>query len=81
MKTDNTMPPWAVRPITPEAVYTDRTEHLEYLYEYALETVPRRSMSTVLSGAATYGQDRGKINIRKAYLIRFDFFRCIFCVS
>ncbi len=52
----NSMPPWAVRPITPEAVYTDRTEHLEYLYEYALETVPRRSMSTVLLGQRRMGK-------------------------
>ncbi len=52
----NSMSPWAVRPITPEAVYTDRAEHLEYLYEYALETVPRRSMSTVLLGQRRMGK-------------------------
>ncbi len=52
----NSMPPWAVRPITPEAVYTDRSEHLQYLYEYALETVPRRSMSTVLLGQRRMGK-------------------------
>ncbi len=49
-------PPWAIRPVTPEEVYTDRAEHLEYLYEYALKAVTRRSMSTVLLGRRRMGK-------------------------
>ncbi len=50
------MPPWAVRPVTPEEVYTDRAEHLEYLYEYALKAITRRAMSTVLLGRRRMGK-------------------------
>jgi hypothetical protein len=50
------MPPWAVRPITPAEVYTDRIEHLEYLYEAALKTVTRRTLSTVLLGQRRMGK-------------------------
>ena len=50
------MPPWAVRPITPEEIYTDREEHLEYLYQYALKAVTRRAMSTVLLGRRRMGK-------------------------
>ncbi len=53
---NRTMPPWAVRPVTPEEVYTDRAEHLEYLYEYALKAITRRAMSTVLLGRRRMGK-------------------------
>ncbi len=52
----STMPPWAVRPLVPEEVYTDREEHLESLYTYALQTVTRRAMSTVLLGQRRMGK-------------------------
>lgn len=55
--TPNTpLPPWAVRPITPEEVYTDRTGHLEYLHDAALKAITRRSMSTVLLGQRRMGK-------------------------
>jgi len=50
------LPPWAIRPITPEEVYTDRTEHLEYLYESALKAITRRTMSMVLLGQRRMGK-------------------------
>ncbi len=53
---NRTMPPWAIRPVTPEEVYTDRAEHLEYLYDYALKAITRRSMSTVLLGRRRMGK-------------------------
>ncbi len=56
MASCSTMPPWAVRPLVPEPVYTDRAEHLEYLHHYALETIPRRAMSTVLLGQRRMGK-------------------------
>ncbi|MFP4307337.1 MAG: hypothetical protein ACLFQQ_08980 [Desulfococcaceae bacterium] len=49
-------PPWAIRPITPEPVYTDRDEPLEYLHHAALEAIRRRSMSTVLLGRRRMGK-------------------------
>jgi hypothetical protein len=56
MKTRQPLPPWAVRPITPEEVYTDRAEPLEYLYQYALKAITRRAMSTVLLGQRRMGK-------------------------
>ncbi len=47
---------WAIRPLVPEAVYTDREEYLDYLYRAALETITRRSMSTVLLGQRRMGK-------------------------
>ncbi|MBW2741595.1 MAG: hypothetical protein JRE64_22755 [Deltaproteobacteria bacterium] len=41
---------WAIRPLVPREVYTDREEHLEYLYKTALDAIGRRTMSTVLLG-------------------------------
>ena len=38
---------WAIRPLVPEDVYTDREEHLEYLYNAAINATGRRTMSTV----------------------------------
>jgi hypothetical protein len=56
MNTGNNHPPWAIRPITPEPVYTDREEHLEYLHRSALKAITRRSMSTVLLGQRRMGK-------------------------
>ncbi len=47
---------WAIRPLVPETVYTDRKEYLDYLYRSALETITRRSMSTVLLGRRRMGK-------------------------
>lgn len=47
---------WAIRPLVPEAVYTDRQEYLDYLYHAALDTIGRRSMSTVLLGQRRMGK-------------------------
>ncbi len=47
---------WAVRPLVPEAVYTDREEYLDYLYKAALESIGRRTMSTVLLGQRRMGK-------------------------
>ena len=54
--TNTTMSPWAVRPLTQEEIYTDRAEHLEYLYGYALEALPRRAMSSALLGRRRMGK-------------------------
>jgi len=56
MNPNKPLPPWAIRPITPEEVYTDRAEPLEYLYQYALKAVTRRAMSTVLLGQRRMGK-------------------------
>jgi hypothetical protein len=56
MENRKPLPPWAVRPITPEEVYTDRAEPLEYLYQYALKAITRRAMSTVLLGQRRMGK-------------------------
>ena len=47
---------WAIRPLVPEEVYTDRDEHLEYLYNAALYAATRRTMSTVLLGQRRMGK-------------------------
>ncbi len=49
-------PDWAIRPLVPKEVYTDREEHLEYLYQTALKAITRRSMSTVLLGQRRMGK-------------------------
>jgi hypothetical protein len=56
MQSDNNAPPWVIRPVVPEEVYTDRTEHLKYLYEAALRAVTRRAMSAVLLGRRRMGK-------------------------
>ncbi len=48
--------PWAIRPLVPQAVYTDRQEHIDYLYTCALKAITRRSMSTVLLGQRRMGK-------------------------
>ena len=47
---------WAIRPLVSEEVYTDRKEHLEYLYNAALDAIGRRTMSTVLLGQRRMGK-------------------------
>ncbi len=49
-------PPWVIRPLVPEPVYTDRTEFLEYFHHAALEAAHRRTMSTVLLGQRRMGK-------------------------
>ena len=49
---------WAIRPLVPREVYTDRQEHIDYLYNAALDAIGRRTMSTVLFGPEAHGQDR-----------------------
>ena len=48
--------PWAIRPLVPEAVYTDRKEYLDYLHKAALGAITRRTMSTVLLGQRRMGK-------------------------
>ena len=48
--------PWIIRPVTPEEVYTDRQEFLDYLFEAALKAGTRRTMSTVLLGPRRMGK-------------------------
>ena len=47
---------WAIRPLVPKEVYTDREEDLEYLYNAAIDAVSRRTMSTVLLGQRRMGK-------------------------
>jgi hypothetical protein len=47
---------WAIRSLVPEEVYTDREEHLEYLYNAAINATGRRTMSTVLLGQRRMGK-------------------------
>ncbi len=54
----HSQPKYAIRPIVPETVYTNRNEPLNYLYQTALNAIERRSMSVVLFRAAAYGKDR-----------------------
>jgi len=41
---------WAIRPLVPREVYTNRQEHIDYLYNAALDAIGRRTMSTVFGG-------------------------------
>src|SRR6056297_1265674 len=54
-KTDNQIK-WAIRPLVAEEVYTDRQEHIDYLYNASLKAITRRSMSTVLLGQRRMGK-------------------------
>jgi len=47
---------WAIRPLVPEEVYTNREEHLEYLYNAAIDAIGRRTTSTVLLGQRRMGK-------------------------
>ncbi len=48
--------PWVVKTLTPEEVYTDRVEFLDYFYQAALKAATRRTMSTVLLGQRRMGK-------------------------
>jgi len=52
----NTDSKWAIRPLVPREVYTDRQEHIDYLYNAAIDAVGRRTMSTVLLGQRRMGK-------------------------
>ncbi len=47
---------WAIKPLVPEEVYTDREEFLDYFYQAALKARTRRTMSTVLLGQRRMGK-------------------------
>src|SRR6056297_2595761 len=47
---------WAIRPLVPEEVYTNRQEYIDYFYNTALRAITRRSMSTVLLGQRRMGK-------------------------
>lgn len=47
---------WAVKPMVPEEIYTDRQEFLDYLYQAALDAISRRTMSTGLLGQRRMGK-------------------------
>ncbi len=47
---------WAVKPLVPEEVYTDRQEFLDYFYQAALKAITRRTRSTVLLGQRRMGK-------------------------
>jgi len=48
--------PWAIKPLVPEEVYTDRSEFLTYFFQAALKAKTRRTMSTVLLGQRRMGK-------------------------
>jgi len=52
----NTNSRWAIRPLVPREVYTNRQEHIDYLYNAALDAIGRRTMSTVLLGQRRMGK-------------------------
>ncbi len=47
---------WAIRPLVSEEVYTNREEHLEYLYNAAINATCRRTISMVLLGQRRMGK-------------------------
>jgi hypothetical protein len=49
-------PNWAIKPLVPEEVYTDRQEFLDYFYQAALKARTRRASSTVLLGQRRMGK-------------------------
>ncbi|MCP4106225.1 MAG: hypothetical protein GY749_11915 [Desulfobacteraceae bacterium] len=55
MKQKNSIP-WVIRPITPDEIYTDRQEFLDYFYKAALKAAGRRTSSTVLLGQRRMGK-------------------------
>jgi hypothetical protein len=48
--------PWVIKPLAPDAVYTDRAEFLDYFYNAARNAAERRTMSTVLLGRRRMGK-------------------------
>ncbi len=47
---------FAMRPMVPEAVFTDRREHIDYFHRSAMRAIERRSMATVLLGQRRMGK-------------------------
>ncbi len=47
---------YAIQTFVPEAVYTDRTDYIDYFYKAALNAIRRRTMSTVLPGQRRMGK-------------------------
>ncbi|KHD08931.1 hypothetical protein PN36_14555 [Candidatus Thiomargarita nelsonii] len=47
---------WAIKPLVPEEIYTDREDFLDYFYRAALNARHRRTMSTVLLGQRRMGK-------------------------
>ncbi|MCP4688078.1 MAG: hypothetical protein GY859_08515 [Desulfobacterales bacterium] len=47
---------WVIKPEVPVEVYTDRREHIDYLFNEAREATRRRTMSTVLLGLRRMGK-------------------------
>ena len=56
MKNPSRLTGYAIRPIVPEPVFTDRKEHLDYLVQAALNAVERRTLSIVLLGQRRMGK-------------------------
>jgi|GEM_PF-4524709 len=56
MPNEHRHPRWAIRPLVPEEVYTDRQEYLDCLHKAALNAIGRRTMSTVLLGQRRMGK-------------------------
>ncbi len=46
----------AIKTLVPEPVYTDRQEFIDHYYNYALEAIERRAMSSVLLGQRRMGK-------------------------
>ncbi len=49
-------PPWAIKTLVPQEVYTDRQYFLDYFYTAALKAATRRTTSTVLLGQRRMGK-------------------------
>ena len=47
---------WALRPVTPEELWTDREWHLNSLHDWSLKAITRRTSSTVLLGRRRLGK-------------------------
>ncbi len=47
---------WAIEPLVPEAIYTDRKEFIDSFYRAALRAKSRRTISTVLLGQRRMGK-------------------------
>jgi hypothetical protein len=56
MEPKQNTPLWAIKPLVPEAIYTDRQEFLDYFYQAALNARTRRTGSTVLLGQRRMGK-------------------------
>ncbi len=47
---------WAIEPLVPEAIYTDRKEFIDSFYRAGLRAISRRTISTVLLGQRRMGK-------------------------